>query len=357
METAGECVVVLDGANVACQKDGKVQISKLAAAIEYFRSLKISADCYSVKCLAFAPNFWLNVKPTSNRSTPSESEAIEDNDRALLCNLVQKDYVILTPSQAHDDFYVIDYAVKHNGFIVTNDLFRDHVANKRTFRGRRLTSKWVRLHCIDFTFVGREFMPNPRAIERVLDFNSKTMELLPLATSSAHLSQSGVQTSLLNNEDNSNVADDKDGEDEMLIDHAAAKSSKNIDLSEVTYYRVPRELLPILHGEGGETMDKFQRYTGTYIVLPSYAVSSYSSITAQSNVLTLSIYGAEASRQQAVAHLDAFLVQMQFQSQNGLLQQQHYLTSLNQTQIHPRQQQFAASNETQDDNMMDVDLC
>lgn len=32
--------------------------------------------------------------------------------------------------QAHDDFYVIDYAVKYDGFIVTNDMFRDHVSNK-----------------------------------------------------------------------------------------------------------------------------------------------------------------------------------------------------------------------------------
>lgn len=32
--------------------------------------------------------------------------------------------------QAHDDFYVIDYAVKHDGFIVTTDMFRDHVSNR-----------------------------------------------------------------------------------------------------------------------------------------------------------------------------------------------------------------------------------
>ncbi|ETI39829.1 hypothetical protein, variant 1 [Phytophthora nicotianae CJ01A1] len=283
MAAVDECVVVIDGANVACQKDGKAHIPKLAAAIRFFRSLEPAAGPYPVKCVAFAPNFWLNVKPTPGSAGPRENGAMETDDWALLNELVQKDHVILTPSQAHDDFYVIDYAVKYNGFIVTNDMFRDHVSNKRTFHGKRLTSSWVRSHCIDFTFVGKEFMPNPRAMERVFNFQPSATESLPSAgtpssSSSLHRTQSS----------NENVEADNVNEDGMVVDHKGTKRSKNIDLSEVTYYKVPRELLPMLHGEGGETMDKFQEYTGTYIVLPSHSASASPSV---SNVLTLSIYG------------------------------------------------------------------
>ncbi|ETL86661.1 hypothetical protein L917_13918 [Phytophthora nicotianae] len=343
MAAVDECVVVIDGANVACQKDGKAHIPKLAAAIRFFRSLEPAAGQYPVKCVAFAPNFWLNVKPTPGSAGPRENGAMETDDWALLNELVQKDHVILTPSQAHDDFYVIDYAVKYNGFIVTNDMFRDHVSNKRTFHGKRLTSSWVRSHCIDFTFVGKEFMPNPRAMERVFNFQPSATESLPSAgtpssSSSLHRTQSS----------NENVEADNVNEDGMVVDHKGTKRGKNIDLSEVTYYKVPRELLPMLHGEGGETMDKFQEYTGTYIVLPSHSASASPSV---SNVLTLSIYGPEASRQQAVGHLDAFLLQMQ--QQYAYQQQQQYMAS--QAGMHPQQQQYAPSNGTPDDHMMEID--
>eukprot|EP00644_Phytophthora_capsici_P017240 jgi/Phyca11/529754/estExt2_fgenesh1_pm.C_PHYCAscaffold_480069 len=247
---------------------------------------------------------------------------METDDWVLLNDLVQKDHVILTPSQAHDDFYVIDYAVKYDGFIVTNDMFRDHVSNKRAFHGKRLTTNWVRSHCIDFTFVGDEFMPNPRAME--------------------HDTIEGVN------------------EDGMVVDHAGTRRSKNIDLSEVTYYKVPRELLPMLHGEGGETMEKFQEYTGTYIVLPSHSTKSPTT-RPQSNVLTLSIYGPEASRQQAVGHLDTFLLEMQQKAQLAIqqqqLQQQQYMASqFQQPGMYPQhQQQYTTGNGAQDDQMMEID--
>jgi hypothetical protein len=158
-----------------------------------------------------------------------------------------------------------------------------------------LTSTWVRSHCIDFTFVGKEFMPNPRAMERVFNFQPSTTESLPSAApvntascSTTTLSRPSLQKTLSSDEDDVSAADDEVAEDGMVVDHAGTKRSKNIDLSEVTYYKVPRELLPMLHGEDGETMAKFQDYTGTYIVLPSHESHSTRPV---SDVLTLSIYG------------------------------------------------------------------
>lgn len=111
--------VVIDGANVACQKDGAPSAAKLAAAVAFFANLTTP-----VSCVAFAPAFWLHSKRAE------DAALLQGDDRALLAALVAEDRVVLTPAQAHDDFYVIDYAVKHDGFVVTNDMFRDHVANK-----------------------------------------------------------------------------------------------------------------------------------------------------------------------------------------------------------------------------------
>ncbi|KAF4321688.1 hypothetical protein BBO99_00001143 [Phytophthora kernoviae] len=297
MAAVEECVIVIDGANVACQKDGRAYIPKLAAAIEYFRSCQSANDRYPIKCVAFAPNFWLNVKPVPGSSTPRENGAMQTDDWELLNSLVQKDQVILTPSQAHDDFYVIDYAVKYDGFIVTNDMFRDHVANRRVFHGKKLSSTWVRSHCIDFTFVGKEFMPNPRAMERVFKFDpsaslpSSVAPTVNRSSSNSSLPDSSLRKTPSDSNDETDAINDD--ANEMVVDHAGTKRSKNIDLSEVTYYKVPRELLPMLHGEGGETMEKFQEYTGTYIVLPSLATLESPAPRSRplSDVLTLSIYG------------------------------------------------------------------
>lgn len=105
------------------------------------------------------------------------------------------------------------------------------------------------------------------------------------------MSSSSLQKTLSGDKNDAGAADDDMNEDGMVVDNAGNKRSKNIDLSEVTYYKVPRELLPMLHGEGGETMEKFQEYTGTYIVLPSHAAVEAPTATPVSNVLTLSIYG------------------------------------------------------------------
>lgn len=100
------CTIVIDGANVACQKDGTPSMAKLAAAISFFRSIEKqnAGDCV-VKCIAFAPNFWLNAKS----GLAKENGTLTGDDAALLAALVEKDHVILTPSQVQpaDCFYMI----------------------------------------------------------------------------------------------------------------------------------------------------------------------------------------------------------------------------------------------------------
>ena len=53
-----------------------------------------------------------------------------------------------------------DFEIGHDGYIVTNDQYRDHI---QTFEGaeREQQRAWAKSRLVSFTFVGDEFLPNP----------------------------------------------------------------------------------------------------------------------------------------------------------------------------------------------------
>lgn len=95
------------------------------------------------------------------------------NNIPLIMQLVDQGRVVLTPPQVfiflffayshkdYDDSYCIEYAMQHNSCIVTNDRYNDHVDKLalRTDMNKNDTKKWLREHCISYTFVRDEFMP------------------------------------------------------------------------------------------------------------------------------------------------------------------------------------------------------
>ncbi|RHY09206.1 hypothetical protein DYB30_007060 [Aphanomyces astaci] len=124
--TTSQSLVVLDAANVATVVRGAVRIQRLQHAIDHFESL-------GIRCIAFAPGYWVKSKTLTPRSRSQQSAEMELDQKAEMAavqELVLLEKVVLTPPQAHDDLFIIDYAIKHDGFVVTNDMFRDHVANK-----------------------------------------------------------------------------------------------------------------------------------------------------------------------------------------------------------------------------------
>ncbi|KAF1777379.1 Ribonuclease Zc3h12a-like, NYN domain [Phytophthora cactorum] len=84
------------------------------------------------------------------------------DDVALLERLMLKGVLIPTPPQDYDDSYSIQYAGLHNGYVVTNDLFRDHIVNMVGPRERKVAMRaWLRAHQISYSWVRNEFLPNP----------------------------------------------------------------------------------------------------------------------------------------------------------------------------------------------------
>ena len=85
------------------------------------------------------------------------------DDLPYLYGLVSKGLVVKSPPQDYDDSYCIQYAKKHNAFVVSNDLFRDYIDSIKDKTERETEKKWRDIKCISFTFIGDEFMPNPDA--------------------------------------------------------------------------------------------------------------------------------------------------------------------------------------------------
>ena len=75
------------------------------------------------------------------------------DDIPLLQELVSQGVVVGTPPQDYDDSYCITYARHRSGYVVTNDMYRDHVKKIETVKERDSLRKWIREHCISYTFV------------------------------------------------------------------------------------------------------------------------------------------------------------------------------------------------------------
>lgn len=75
--------------------------------------------------------------------------------------MVDQKLIVLTPAQAHDDHFIIGYAKERDGFVVTNDMFRDHIAKANDSTEQEAIRTWCAERIIPYTFVGQEFVPEP----------------------------------------------------------------------------------------------------------------------------------------------------------------------------------------------------
>ena len=107
----GTATVVLDGANIARRGDRRKDICNLQAAIAYFQR----QQCVD-KCVVFLPKYFLRDLPA-------------DAKRKLL-RLEAQGHAVLTPSHTACDVFMLDFALRHDAFVVTNGKFERHVNKK-----------------------------------------------------------------------------------------------------------------------------------------------------------------------------------------------------------------------------------
>ena len=86
--------------------------------------------------VGFLPDYYVDYERASGKRSMAragfevKAQDVPD-DIGLLVRLAEAGKIILTPPQDYDDSYCISYAKAHGGCIVTNDIYRDHVAKVR----------------------------------------------------------------------------------------------------------------------------------------------------------------------------------------------------------------------------------
>jgi hypothetical protein len=149
--------IVLDGPNIAMRhgKQKQFSVQGIAIALEYFQKL-------GHEVVAFVPDHYLTRKPPPSSVPMKLAEFFPvASDLTMLKDLVDKSLVILTPPQDYDDSYCIFWARKNDAIIVTNDRYWDHIDKHTNNSEKKKIKKWIRNHCMSYTFVKNEFLPNP----------------------------------------------------------------------------------------------------------------------------------------------------------------------------------------------------
>ena len=109
-------------------------------------------------CYAIFPAFWFRAPGATHNRFGKKLVQLSADDYALMRELKLNELVHESPSQDHDDFFHIESTFPNDGYVVTNDKFRDHdqratiVGRRnekrerfRTWRHTRLiTTSWIR---------------------------------------------------------------------------------------------------------------------------------------------------------------------------------------------------------------------
>lgn len=151
-------LIVIDGPNVAKNHGKDVEFNTIG--------IKIAIDYWAKKghdVIAFLPqHYFKRRQPAATAELTLQEFLPKANNLPLLKQLIDSGRVVLTPPQDYDDDYCIEYATLHDACIMTNDRYNDHIERQKDDRTKRKVKKWIREHCISFTFVRDELLPNPK---------------------------------------------------------------------------------------------------------------------------------------------------------------------------------------------------
>ena len=172
--------VVLDCANIGWSYGHDVFLAEgISKAIEYFESVH-------VKSVGFLPLSYVRKKPyahahgshyySNNPNNPNNSNSkgrkakghydtnahMETDDWSLLEELASDNKISLVPSGDYDDSYILSYARENNAYVVSNDMFMDHLSHVENPSVRKSMSLWLRVNRCSYSFVQGKFMLNPK---------------------------------------------------------------------------------------------------------------------------------------------------------------------------------------------------
>ena len=89
---------------------------------------------------------------------------MDTKDNEILEELSRTNRISVVPPGDNDDHYIISYARENNAFVVSNDLFLDHMRGVHESSIKRSMTLWLRANRCSYTFVHHDFMLNPKCI-------------------------------------------------------------------------------------------------------------------------------------------------------------------------------------------------
>lgn len=82
-------------------------------------------------------------------------------DLEYLESMVQSGNISVVPAGDSDDAYILNYARSHHGYIISNDMFLDHIRNINNESIQLSMKVYLDQFRCGYTFVHKEFYPNP----------------------------------------------------------------------------------------------------------------------------------------------------------------------------------------------------
>jgi hypothetical protein len=159
-------LVVLDCANIGWTygQNECFDATGVYVAMQYF------AQQLQLDVQGFLPASYLRARPRG--TDPDRSSALmQTDDVALLTQLMGSGLLTIVPTGDSDDAYILNYARENNGFVVSNDLFHDHMRALAAVESVRSSLQcWLQEHRCGYAFSAKgEFLVNPAsALSRVV---------------------------------------------------------------------------------------------------------------------------------------------------------------------------------------------
>jgi Zc3h12a-like Ribonuclease NYN domain len=134
-------------------------------AHKYFHK-RLAHDSRTFSIVTFIPSKYIRKKPVYNTSSRCYSNPMmETDDVDRLSDMMMKGLITLVPSGDNDDVYILAYARENHGYIVSNDLYADHVRGINNISTKHAVRAWIEEYRCGYAFVGtdtdKEFMINP----------------------------------------------------------------------------------------------------------------------------------------------------------------------------------------------------
>ena len=146
--------VIVDAANVACRAGQQRMVADISGIVSVVNHWTGRGHVVKIFVSEKHARRGRDRSRSRGRTTQSGMEINLDT----VYDIFPEDAIVSIPAQNHDDSYMLEYALRVDGVIVSNDMFRDW--SSKHLRSSE-AGRWAEAHVIPYTLIGDMYIPNP----------------------------------------------------------------------------------------------------------------------------------------------------------------------------------------------------